>query len=225
MSPRKHSEGLPLLKKAKPVSVAEQAASTLRDAILSGQFKPGDRLVERHVADAVGVSLASIRDALQQLHREGLVNRTANTATYVTDLSPARFKNMIDVRLLLEPTAMVLACRNITPININSLQLRAAEIKQLVTNNDFYHVSRADFAFHQEIWQISGNETLERMLTQLCTPIFAFLMIVMSAKRDSLGERIVPHQPLVDALKSRNEKEVDAYARAHILSSMRNFPE
>jgi DNA-binding GntR family transcriptional regulator len=207
------------LKKTKPVSVASQVTESIRNAILSGQFKPGERLVERRLAEAVGSSLTSIRDALQQLDREGLVSRKANTGTFVTELSPKKLADMIEVRLLLEPRAMTLASRNMTQNDSLELQRMADEIERLATDNDFYHVSRSDFAFHQRVWQISGNESLEKLLSQLCSPMFAFLMILNSVKQQNLAGHLMSHHILVDALNSRDERKVDACVRAHILTS------
>jgi DNA-binding GntR family transcriptional regulator len=212
-------DALCFLEKAKAVSIAVQVAGSLRNAILSGQFKPGQRLVERQLARAVGVSLATIRDALQQLDREGLVCRKPNTGTFVTDLPPARMLDMIEVRLLLEPSAMILASRNMTQEINADLRRRAEAIDQLARKNEFYQVSRADFAFHRRVWEISGNESLEKALTQLCTPMFAFLMILYSIRRQDLTARIQSHCILVDAISSGDEKRAEETCRAHILTT------
>ncbi|MSV28638.1 MAG: GntR family transcriptional regulator [Bryobacterales bacterium] len=217
------SSYLAALERVKPVSVADQVSSRLREAILLGHFKPGERLVERRLAEVMGVSLSSIRDALQQLDREGLVNRQANTATRVTELSSEKLHEMIKVRLLLEPAAMALACRRMTTPRVEELQSIVTEIDRLVSSNDFYQVSRADLRFHQTVWKIGGNATLERILSELCTPFFAFLMILMSVKHEDLGKRIISHQILLDLLKTGNEAVVEAAAREHILTSWHPF--
>jgi DNA-binding GntR family transcriptional regulator len=209
----------PFLIKAKAVSIATQVADTLRQAILSGQFKPGERLVERRLADSIAVSLASVRDALQQLDREGIVTRLPNTGTFVTELSSKRLADMIDVRLLLEPTAMIAASRNMTEDHAAELRHLADEIERVAINNEFYQLFVTDFAFHQRVWQISGNETLEKLLKQLCTPVFAFLMIINSVKRHELANRVISHQVVVDALRSGDESQIEACVRAHILTS------
>lgn len=209
----------PFLVKAKAVSIATQVADTVRKAILSGQFKPGERLVERRLAESIGVSLASVRDALQQLDREGIVSRLPNTGTFVTELSSKRLSDMIDARLLLEPPAMIAASRNMTQDQVVELRHLADEIEQVARSNDFYQLFVTDFAFHQRVWQISGNETLEKLLTQVCTPAFAFLMIVNSVKHHDLANRVTSHQVVVDALSSGDERQIDACVRAHILTS------
>lgn len=217
------SSNVAALEKVKPVSVADQVLSRLREAILLGHFKPGERLVERRLAEVMGVSLSSIRHALQQLDREGLVNRQANTATRVTELSSEKLHEMIKVRLLLEPAAMAMACRRMTSARVEELQSIVTEIDRLVSCNDFYQVSRADLRFHQTIWKIGGNAILERILSELCTPFFAFLMILMSVKHEDLGKRIISHQTLLDLLKTGNEAVVEAAAREHILTSWHPF--
>jgi DNA-binding GntR family transcriptional regulator len=209
----------PFLVKAKAVSIATQVADTVRKAILSGQFKPGERLVERRLAESIGVSLASVRDALQQLDHEGIVIRLPNTGTFVTELSSKKLADMIDVRLLLEPPTMIAASRKMTEDHVDELRNLADQIDRVARNNEFYQLFVTDFAFHQRVWQISGNETLEKLLKQLCTPAFAFLMIVNSVKRHDLANRVTSHHVVVDALSSGDERRIEACMREHILTS------
>ncbi len=212
-----------VLTKVTPLSIPRQVSAALRDAILSGRFKPGDRLVERHLSDEVGVSLASVRNALQQLEHEGLVVKKANTATHVTQLSRAKLKEMHQVRMLLEPQAMVLAGQNMTELSMEQLQVAVAEIDQAISANNFYSVARADLRFHQLIWETSRNETLARMLSQLCTPMFAFIMIMMSVNHEDLRARVNSHQTLVDVLGTGSPEQVESSARHHVMTSWHPF--
>lgn len=171
----------------------------------------------------MGVSLASVRNALQQLEHEGLVTKKPNTATHVTELSKDGLRDMMHVRLLLEPSAMVLASRRMTADSARHLQELVSEIDRYVSANDFFRASRADFLFHGAVWQLSGNDILARMLTQLCTPFFAFLMILMSVHHETLQKRISSHQQLLDILLRGDPAEVEATAKEHIRSSWHPF--
>src|SRR5262249_16007674 len=116
----KHEKGV--LEKVTPVSIRSQIASQLRDAILAGRLKPGDRLTERNLADAMGVSQAAAREGLVALEYEGLITRTANTATHVTQFTPEKSKEIVQIRLQLEPFAMVEASRRLSPQSIAELE-------------------------------------------------------------------------------------------------------
>jgi DNA-binding GntR family transcriptional regulator len=130
---------------------------------------------------------------------------------------------MLQVRLLLEPPAIVLASRNLTPEAERRLQECVDDIDRAVSANDFYEVSRADLSFHQACWSICGNETLVKMLNQLCVPVFAFLMILMSIHREHLKERIRSHQELLDLMCRKDADKVEAAVRAHIQTSWHPF--
>jgi DNA-binding GntR family transcriptional regulator len=212
-----------VIPKVTPLSIPAQVSAALRDAILSGRFKPGDRLVERRLAEEVGVSLASIRNALQQLEHEGLVVKKANTATHVTQLSRKKLEEMHQVRILLEPQAMVLASKNMTEPSMKKLQSAVADIEAAITINDFYGVSHSDLRFHQLIWETSGNETLAKILSQLCTQLFAFVMIMMSVNRENLKARVNSHQALLDVLGTGNAEQVQAAALRHVMTAWHPF--
>lgn len=213
----------PIFGKVASLTVSDRVATVLREAILSGRIKPGERLVERRLAEEMGVSLASLRSALQQIEREGFVTKKANTATHVTKLSQQKLREMLDVRMLLEPSAMVLASQNLTPEADRQLQSCVAEIDHTVSVNDFYGLARADLYFHQSVWSICGNETMVKMLNQLCIPVFAFLMILMSVQQEQLRERVRSHQDLLDLIREKNADKIQGAIRAHIMTSWHPF--
>jgi DNA-binding GntR family transcriptional regulator len=152
-----------------------------------------------------------------------LVVKKANTATHVTQLSRAKLKEMHQVRMLLEPEAMVLAGKNMTELGMRQLQLAVADIDQAISANDFYGVERADVRFHQLIWETSGNETLAKILSQLCTPMFAFIMIMMSVNQEDLRARVHSHQALVDVLGTGSPEQTESSARHHVMTSWHPF--
>ncbi len=222
------------LEKVQPVSMRSQVVGRIREAILNGGLKPGQRLVERKLGQAMGTSQVTVREALQQLEHEGLVTKKANTATFVTELSVDKFREILQVRLQLEPYAMRLASRRLTPEGERTLQALVEEINQAIAKEDPYATSSADFRFHQTIWHMSGNETLARTLTQLCNPYFAYVTILAGISHTELGQyfasepafteyfkrdmkaRVQSHQRLLEAVKHGGTQEIDAAVGEHI---------
>src|SRR2546425_12199530 len=162
-----------------PVPLYRHIGTHIREAILEGNLKPGQRLVERKLAAELGVSPIAVREALPELEHEGLVTRTPNVGAQVTKLSPAKVGELVAVRLMLEPHAMALASRNLTPEAIQELQSLLDQYKHFAAAGDAYQTLRTDFSFHEKIWKLSGNETLARMLKQVCTPTFAFASFLL----------------------------------------------
>jgi DNA-binding GntR family transcriptional regulator len=204
-------------------SLRAQVVDFLRDSILAGKLKPGDRIVERTLAKQLGVGQATVREALQTLEHDGLVVKKANTASFITQLSGEQVAEIVEIRLDLEPKAFALAHRRMVPVQLDELQTSVSRIEEGVAKNDYYQVSRNDLAFHQKVWSIAGNQTLERILTQLCTPLFAYLMVFLSTSNSPLRERVKSHQILVDALKGTDEEKAIRAARDHTSNSWYRF--
>src|SRR5580658_7511553 len=97
---------------------------SIRDAIFSGRFGPGDALRELHLGGELGVSQPTVREALFELERQGLVIRTPNVGTVVTNLSIDELRDQIEVRIMLEKVAAVKACRLMTADELRTLELR-----------------------------------------------------------------------------------------------------
>jgi len=200
-----------------------QVADFLRDSILTGNLKPGERIVERSLAKSLRVGQATVREALQVLEHEGLIFKKANTASFVTQLSAERVSEIVEIRLDLEPKAFVLAHRRRTTAHLDELRSLVSRIEEGVATNDYYQVSRTDLAFHQKVWSIAQNQTLERILWQLCAPLFAYLMVMLSTSKSPLKERVKSHQNLLDALAGTDEGKVIETARDHTVNSWFQF--
>lgn len=205
------------------ISLRAQVADFLRNMILSGKLKPGERVVERTLAKSLSVGQATVREALQVLEHEGLIFKKANTASFVTQLSAEQVKEIVEIRLELEPKAFALAHRKRTPAHLDEFHRLVSRIEEGVAKNDYYQVSSNDFAFHQKVWSIAGNQTLERILSQLCTPLFAYLMVFLSTSNSPLKERVQSHQVLVEALAGPDEEKVIQAARNHTNDSWFRF--
>jgi DNA-binding GntR family transcriptional regulator len=204
-------------------SRSAQVADFLRDSILAGKLKPGDRVVERTLAKSLGVGQTTVREALQVLEHEGLIYKKANTASFVTQFSAERITEIVEIRNELEPKAFALAHRKKTAELIEDLQRLVNNIDEGAAKRDYYHVLRNDLRFHEMVWRAAGNQTLEQILSQLCTRLFAFLMVILSTSNSPLEERVRSHQLLVDALKGSDEEKVLQTTWDHSNNSWREW--
>lgn len=227
------------LEKIQPVTLAAQVTAQLREAILRGNLKPGQRLIERELAKATGASQVTIREALQPLIHEGMVVKKTNTASYVTELSLETLREILAVRLILEPHALQLASQRLTKNTIAEQRNRIARMQDRASNHDLYQCSREDFDFHRRLWEIGGNEVLTKTLTGICTSYFAYTSILPSLSREDLEARIGPyqlfqkhwlsgvetrfeaHQELLDAVVRGVPDEIEDKVRNHILAGWR----
>jgi DNA-binding GntR family transcriptional regulator len=188
-----------VLRKVQPVPLRTQIALALREAILSGKLRPGDKVVERRVALQLGVSQAAVREALSELEHEGLIAKRPNIGSFVIELSCERIRESLRVRLQLEPYAMLLASQRLVPRTIHELQALVDRFDDATKAGDAHRLALSDFAFHERIWELAGNDVLLRVLTQVCKPIFAFVSIVLSSSHAPLRTDDI-HQRILDAM-------------------------
>ena len=192
-----------------PDTLRGQISSHLLAAIVNGELRPGQRIIESKLAPALRVSKGTLREALQELEHKGLVTKFDNRGTYVTKLGPKEIGEIYDIRSWLEPQAAALAHQGLTGEHCTKLcrlidQMRAAAIRR-----DFTEVSRADLAFHQFIWEIAGNKALERTLTIVSTPLFAFYAIgLFSGVQVDFEEICREHLALIADLQKGSPDEV-----------------
>jgi DNA-binding GntR family transcriptional regulator len=199
-------------------STREKVYAAIREAVLDGRLRLGQRLTEISLAKDFGVSRAIIREALQQLAHDGLVEQNAYRGSNVVSLSPEQVDEIISTRILLESEAVRRAMASITPTEIRYLQNLMKQIQDASADADA--VSELDLAFHEKIWELSGNATLRKILLQITAPLFAMGSIMRHTRRGTQGAnasfRRSSHAEVVDALKARDEAKAVEAIQKHI---------
>ncbi|HLY62019.1 MAG TPA: GntR family transcriptional regulator [Terriglobia bacterium] len=192
-------------------SLRDQIAGKIKEAILNNSLRPGDRLVERKLAAQFGVSLTVVREGLIILEVEGFVVKKTNSSTYVTKLSLQEVEKAFALRRVLEGYAMELAVRSATAEQIESLEKAYLDMIDAAAHGNLDLFLQKDYEWHEAIWCLACNEYLFAALRRLILPLFAFAAIRIHAGSplDLLADAN-RHQPLLDAIKSRDVKACHA---------------
>ncbi|ALN71923.1 GntR family transcriptional regulator [Aureimonas sp. AU20] len=183
---------------------AEQlAADALKEEILTGALKPGDRLTEASLADQFGVSRGTVRIALHQLSSAGLVVLTPYTGWSVASFEPHDLWEIYTLRAGLESTAARLAADRLDAAGAARLEAIAKDFFAAALGSaDVSEVKRKDFAFHRCIVELSGNGRIEhhyRLVEQQVR------MFISSTYRADHGTIIVEHhRPIAEAILRRD---------------------
>jgi DNA-binding GntR family transcriptional regulator len=198
-------------------TLREQIADKIREAILHGALKPGERIVERRLAAQFGASLTAIREALIALESEGFILKKPNSSTFVMNLTFEDAEKIFRIRRVLEAYAFEEAARLATNEQIRRVQEIHLEMVDAARDNDLRRYVQKDLEWHKAVWRISGNEYLESNLERIVLPLFTF----SSMRFDDRGtfdllEDAQTHMPLVAAIESRDP----AAARAQLLKGM-----
>jgi len=195
------------------LSVPEAVAQKLRDAILAGQLKPGERLVEQKLASRFGIGQPTLREALKELEFQGFVRKSPKKGTYVTLLTPEDFRKIQEVRMTLEVVAIEKAALNTTDRAMRELETLVVSMRSAT-----FH--KSDVAFHEKIWALTGNEYLELALEQIAFRLFAFVLLQRepTAANEFLASA-KQHAHILTGLRTRDPKR----ARQAFVESTTNF--
>lgn len=201
-------------------TVPEQVADALRESILRGEVKPGDPVVESHIARTLHVGQPTVREALKTLEGEGLVVRLPNRGCFVMKLMPADVEHIFRLRMEWEALAVELALEDWSPEKAVPLKQALAAMEAAAESDDVQGYYRADLEFHRTIWKLSGNPYLERALLQVTLPAFAFAVILLQQNKEfSLRANAHEHAAIADAIMAGQKTEAVKIIR----DSLRHF--
>lgn len=179
-----------------------RVANHLRHEIFTGQKAPGDRLVETRIAAHLGVAQSSVREALHELEREGLVVRAPGVGARVTHLTPAQIEQIYALRAELEGFAVELVGNNGTAGDLDALAACLTRCREALDNDVAYMA--ADLEFHLELWKRARNEFLLQLVSRIVMPLFAFetRVVVPRLSPDERRRSLASHDRVVDLLRS-----------------------
>ncbi|MSP13159.1 MAG: GntR family transcriptional regulator [Chloroflexi bacterium] len=196
-------------------TIATRVFRQLQKAIYAGQLKPGERLVEANLAEALQVSRASVREALYLLQSKGLVTTRHRRGTYVIELSDADIRDIYSLRILLETYAVRLAAEVVTDEDIEHLQKLIDDLREVAKLRKHEQIVDLDLRFHLEICRFARNKRLLDTWRSMESALRAFLLLKYGLYDDS-PEIANSHQPLIDALRQRDPDKAEAVLRSHI---------
>ena len=197
---------------------------TLRQAILSGRLLPGERLMEIHLANQLGVSRTPVREAIHKLEQEGLVITIPRRGAVVGEITRTDLEDVLEVRMALEELAVRKACRTMTGEQLDELKKAAAHFADCVNGNDLTASARADVDFHEIISNATGNRRLIQLLHNLREQIYRYRLENLK-DRTTYPALIRQHAMLVEALEERSEEKASQVIREHIDSQRQSILE
>ena len=191
--------------------------ASIRDAILDGRFRPGERLSEGAVAEQLGVSRSPIREALRELEKEGLVTSWPNRGVAIAAPTPDELREIYAIRGALERLAVREAVAAATPEDVAALR-RIVEQMRATRDADRSALVHLDVSFHGKVREIARNRRLEAMLGGLDAQIR--LAMAYSAATEAGGLNvdtlIAEHAELFAAIEAGDGPGAEALMARHI---------
>ncbi len=189
--------------------------NTLRQAILRGELKPGERLMEIQLANKLGVRRTPIREALRKLELEGRVNMVPRKGAEVADITEKSLRDVLEVRKALEELSVQLACEKITEEEIEELKRVAERFKDTLNDQDVTKIAEADVAFHDVIYTATDNQKLILLLNNLREQMYRYRVEYLK-KEEAYPQLIAEHEELIDNISKRNKEEATRIMCEHI---------
>jgi len=201
----------------------------LRADIMSCALQPGEEVRESELAERYGVSKSPIRDALQKLEVEGLVEIAARRGHRVSQISIADAKDILDLRIILEAAAVRRIASDAKAAELSDLdRFREADVHSI---KGFAQYNRA---FHHHLTNLSGNARLALTMKRLMENYDRLCVVSLSARRtevESMRTALSDHVGIIDALQARNGaaaarlsgKHIDR-SRNHVLEGLNRRP-
>lgn len=188
---------------------------TLRQAILKGELKPGERLMEIHLAKKLGVSRTPIREAIRKLELEGLVIMIPRRGAVVAEITEKNMRDVLEVRRALEELAVQLACERISEPEILELKQAAEKFKSVSEGEDLVKIAAADEAFHDVIFKSTDNARLIQLLNNLREQIYRYRLEYLK-KAEFRPLLLKEHQEIIERITVRDKEKATRSIDKHI---------
>jgi DNA-binding GntR family transcriptional regulator len=192
----------------------EDVKDFLLDAILSGELKPGDRIVETHIAQRIGVSQGPVREALRDLELFGFVESEPFRGTRVRQTTIDDLVEVYPVRAALEGVAAREATKRITPGTLHDLETCLQAMRDAAGAGDRKTHIESDVQFHRIVVEASGNRMLLNMWQS--SRLSGSTTVTVALAHRSLMELADRHIPIITALRNRDPDAAEAAMRGHI---------
>lgn len=189
--------------------------NTLRQAILTGELKPGERLMEIHLADKLGVSRTPIREAIRKLELEGLVTMIPRRGAEVAQITEKSMNDVLEIRRTLDALCAELACDRITEGGLQALKEACDYFEQCVEGKDAKKIAQADVGLHDIILQATGNQRLIQMVNNLGEQMYRYRFEYI--KDSSQHQRLIEeHRIIYRSILEKDRDTAASAAKTHI---------
>ena len=193
--------------------------NTLRQAILKGDLKPGERLMEIQLANKLGVSRTPIREAIRKLELEGLVLTVPRKGAEVAEITEKSMRDVLEVRRTLEALAVQLACEKMNQEQIEELEQAAEVFRESLNSADVTRIAEADVAFHDVIYLATDNQRLISILNNLREQMYRFRVEHLKDKAYH-PQLLKEHIEMIDHIRNHRKEEAMEVIFHHVDSQV-----
>lgn len=202
-------------------SRTQEAVERIRQAILSGEFRPRERLIASELAEKLMVSRTPIREALQQLEVKGYVTTTRGGGLMVADRSPDELRQLFEIREALECKAIVFACERAAESDMENLEGYLKEMEEEIQAGNLQNFVELNSRFHNATYALTGNNRLASLIENY-RDHFMDVRLVRTFRAEDWEKIMGDHRKIVEVIRERNVSIAQEVIRGHLASSLKN---
>lgn len=206
------------------LNLSDQIANHLRDMIVQNELAPGDRVREREICKTLQVSRTPLREALNKLSTEGLIELIPNRGAVVTRPSAEEIADMLQVLGVLEAFAGERACELISDTEIAEIKALQYEMLAAFSRQDRLAYFKLNQKIHLTIVKAARSETLLSLHTRLNARLYR-IRYQSNLKNETWGGAVEEHDHILEALEQRDAEKLSALLRRHLKSTWEKVSE
>lgn len=188
---------------------------TLRDAILKGELEPGERLMELHLANQLGVSRTPIREAIRMLEQEGLAITVPRRGAQVARMTEKDLEDVLEIRDALDELAVTAASKRMVEKDFKELEKAMQNFEHAVTQGEVRQIVEADEAFHNVIYEAANNPKLSTIVQNLKEQMYRYRYEYVKDNAD-YEMLIKEHKNIIKGLRGKDLDYVKAVMHEHL---------
>lgn len=192
------------------------AYEAVREALASGELQPGKRLTVRALSDLLDIGFTPAREALNRLTAEAYIERDTSRGLRVPFLTEERYRELVTIRLQLEPLAAVTALPHVTEVTIKQIEDIQARLLEARARHDFRQVLACNRDFHFAMYRLCSMPTLLAILESLWLQTGPMLRLLHPARTEDWRGG-VNHQAIIAAIKKNDAALLKAAIRRDLL--------
>lgn len=189
--------------------------NTLREAILKGEIKPGERLMELQLAAKLGVSRTPIREAIRMLEQEGLAVTVPRRGAEVAKMTEKDMQDVLQVREALDELAASIACELITEEELDQLEQAMRDFESATRTKDIKRIADTDMVFHDIIYQATKNPKLVNILNNLREQMYRYRVEYLKGE-ENYPVLLKEHREILTGFRAKDKKLVTDIMRTHV---------
>jgi DNA-binding GntR family transcriptional regulator len=203
----------------------EEIYGRIQKAVLERRLAPGTKLIEERLAEVSGVSRTKIREVLNKLAHEGVVELVPNRGAFIASPSVQQAQDVFVTRRMIEPEMVRLLSRTATSAQVRALRKHVRQESEARKQNDRPAIIRLSGEFHVLIAEMIGNEILLRMMRELAP--LTCLVITLYDKPNAPACPHHEHSDLIDAIEAHDGAKAGACMLEHLehIEATLNFDE